>query len=397
MVRRSRRAGDRRPARAGGHRRRGCAQPPRRLRPAMARASSPRRGSAPTSTCRASASRATSSRSRATTCASDRGRSSGCSATSTGIPCRRASSRSSPAGPRAGRQGSSCSISPRAASPPTSAVESSAAPARARGCCASTSPGTCSPSCPTSSADSSSTRRVLVRLTGDLCDELLERRGSALLLDELARRQLFTVAVDDADGSFRYHEVLRSHLDRMLVEEVGEAEARRRHQRGREPARAERRAPRGARAATAGQRTGRPSDGCVGESGEQVAGGARTAPRAAAARARSRQPVAGARLGAARARRRPLVRGDRGVRACRGGIRGVAGRRDVPTGAPRARRVAGPGGHPARRLDGRRSGRGWSASRLPPRATRGSTQSTGSWSAACCCSPRARSSRPDEH
>jgi DNA-binding SARP family transcriptional activator len=70
---------------------------------------------------------------------------------------------------------------------------------------------------------------VLVRLTGDLCDTLLERRGSALLLEELARRQLFTVAVDDAEGSYRYHEVLRSHLDRMLVEEVGEAEARRRH------------------------------------------------------------------------------------------------------------------------------------------------------------------------
>lgn len=71
---------------------------------------------------------------------------------------------------------------------------------------------------------------VLVRLTGDLCDRLLERRGSALLLEELARRQLFTVAVDDNEGSYRYHEVLRSHLDRMLVEEVGEAEARRRHQ-----------------------------------------------------------------------------------------------------------------------------------------------------------------------
>jgi DNA-binding SARP family transcriptional activator len=72
---------------------------------------------------------------------------------------------------------------------------------------------------------------VLTRLTGDLCDELLDRRGSALLLEELARRQLFTVAVDESEGSFRYHEVLRSHLDRMLVEEVGEAEARRRHQR----------------------------------------------------------------------------------------------------------------------------------------------------------------------
>jgi serine/threonine-protein kinase PknK len=72
---------------------------------------------------------------------------------------------------------------------------------------------------------------VLPRLTGDLCDQLLDRRGSALLLEELARRQLFTVVVDEGEGSYRYHEVLRSHLDRMLVEEVGEVEARGRHQR----------------------------------------------------------------------------------------------------------------------------------------------------------------------
>jgi serine/threonine-protein kinase PknK len=113
---------------------------------------------------------------------------------------------------------------------------------------------------------------VLVRLTGDLCDELLDRRGSAVLLEELARRQLFTVAVDESEGSYRYHEVLRSHLDRMLVEEVGEAEARRRHQ----------------RAAALLERTGALSEALVGycraedwgavstlvgDRGEQVAGG----------------------------------------------------------------------------------------------------------------------------
>ncbi len=70
---------------------------------------------------------------------------------------------------------------------------------------------------------------VLPRLTGELCDRLLDRRGSAVLLEELARRQLFTVAVDEVEGSYRYHEVLRSHLDRILVEELGEVEARRRH------------------------------------------------------------------------------------------------------------------------------------------------------------------------
>ena len=71
---------------------------------------------------------------------------------------------------------------------------------------------------------------VLGRLTGDLCDQLLARTGSSRLLDELARRQIFTVAIDEEDGSYRYHEVLRSHLDRMLVDEVGELEARRRHE-----------------------------------------------------------------------------------------------------------------------------------------------------------------------
>jgi DNA-binding SARP family transcriptional activator len=71
---------------------------------------------------------------------------------------------------------------------------------------------------------------VLGRLTGDLCDRLLGRQGSASLLDELARRQIFTAVIDEADGSYRYHEVLRSHLDRMLVDEVGDAEARRRHE-----------------------------------------------------------------------------------------------------------------------------------------------------------------------
>lgn len=70
---------------------------------------------------------------------------------------------------------------------------------------------------------------VLGRLTGDLCDRLLERHGSGRILDDLARRQIFTVAIDDDEGSYRYHEVLRAYLDRMLVDEVGEGEARTRH------------------------------------------------------------------------------------------------------------------------------------------------------------------------
>ena len=72
---------------------------------------------------------------------------------------------------------------------------------------------------------------VLRRLTGSLCDRLLERRGSRALLEELERRSVFTVALDD-EGTYRYHEVLRSHLEGMLVETVGEAAARARARRG---------------------------------------------------------------------------------------------------------------------------------------------------------------------
>ncbi len=72
---------------------------------------------------------------------------------------------------------------------------------------------------------------VLGRLSGPLCDRLRGGTGSGAMLDELARRSVFTVPVEDADDAYRYHEVLRQHLDRMLVEEVGEAEARARHAR----------------------------------------------------------------------------------------------------------------------------------------------------------------------
>jgi DNA-binding SARP family transcriptional activator len=75
---------------------------------------------------------------------------------------------------------------------------------------------------------------VLGRLTGDLCDRLRGADGSAALLEELARRQIFTVTVDPDDGSYRYHEVLRAHLDRMLVDLAGESGARARHARAAE-------------------------------------------------------------------------------------------------------------------------------------------------------------------
>ncbi len=70
---------------------------------------------------------------------------------------------------------------------------------------------------------------VLGRLSGGLCDRLRGTSGSGLLLDELARRGVFTVPAEDGTDAYRYHEVLRQHLDRMLVEEIGEAAARVRH------------------------------------------------------------------------------------------------------------------------------------------------------------------------
>lgn len=64
---------------------------------------------------------------------------------------------------------------------------------------------------------------VLGRLSGDVCDALTGRTDSAALLEYLVERQIFTFRVE-ADGCYRYHEVLRSHLSAALVDEVGEAE-----------------------------------------------------------------------------------------------------------------------------------------------------------------------------
>ena len=70
---------------------------------------------------------------------------------------------------------------------------------------------------------------VLGRLSGPLCDALRGSRGSAAILEELARRGVFTVPVEDDDDAYRYHAVLRQYLDRILVDELGEATARDRH------------------------------------------------------------------------------------------------------------------------------------------------------------------------
>ena len=62
---------------------------------------------------------------------------------------------------------------------------------------------------------------VLGVLNGQLCDWYLNRLGSQAILLELHRRRLFTQALD-GENSFRYHEVLRAHLEGVLVDEIGE-------------------------------------------------------------------------------------------------------------------------------------------------------------------------------
>jgi DNA-binding SARP family transcriptional activator len=62
---------------------------------------------------------------------------------------------------------------------------------------------------------------VLGRLSGPLCDRLLETRASGAMLRELERRRLFTQPLPES-GVYRYHEVLRSHLQAVLLEELGQ-------------------------------------------------------------------------------------------------------------------------------------------------------------------------------
>lgn len=58
-------------------------------------------------------------------------------------------------------------------------------------------------------------------LEGGLCDRLLDRTGSHLLLRELAEAQLFTLRCDDDGLYYRYHTVLQSQLESMLAERLG--------------------------------------------------------------------------------------------------------------------------------------------------------------------------------
>jgi DNA-binding SARP family transcriptional activator len=66
---------------------------------------------------------------------------------------------------------------------------------------------------------------TLGRLTGTLCDRLLNRTGSAAVLEELERQQFFTTSADDG-SSYRYHQVLQAHLEGLLIDELGPAASR---------------------------------------------------------------------------------------------------------------------------------------------------------------------------
>ena len=67
-------------------------------------------------------------------------------------------------------------------------------------------------------------------LTGELCDRVTGRTDCAAVLEHLERNQLFTIAVDQR-GAYRYHEVLRAHLDACLQQRRGHAEAAAHHRR----------------------------------------------------------------------------------------------------------------------------------------------------------------------
>ena len=67
-------------------------------------------------------------------------------------------------------------------------------------------------------------------LTGALCDKLTGRSDCAAVLEHLEHNQLFTIAVDQR-GTYRYHEVLRAHLDACLQQRRGSADAAAHHRR----------------------------------------------------------------------------------------------------------------------------------------------------------------------
>ena len=70
-------------------------------------------------------------------------------------------------------------------------------------------------------------------LTGDICDALLGTSGSAAVLSELEREQLFTTSTDTG-LTYHYHQVLQTHLELLLMDELGGPVARRLYSRSAE-------------------------------------------------------------------------------------------------------------------------------------------------------------------
>lgn len=61
---------------------------------------------------------------------------------------------------------------------------------------------------------------IFEKFNGPLCDNVLQRTGSALLLEQLAERELFMLPVENQPGWFRYHALLHNFLSsRLLIEQ----------------------------------------------------------------------------------------------------------------------------------------------------------------------------------
>ena len=228
---------------------------------------------------------------------------------------------------------------------------------------------------------------VLGELTGPLCDELLGTTGSQARLAALAERQVFTRAVDERGATYRYHEVLRRHLELELVERIGEVAARERFRRA------------GALLESRGALADAIRAQCRAEDWESVArlrGPRGRAPaddrrwlaRPAAGVASPGRPVAAARRRAPRALGRPARRSGQRLQRGGGRVRHPVGRR------PRAPRAAGARAVPrsagARRAATSRASCGRRRCGIPP-TRRGRSCSTAPSASAppawACCWP----------
>ncbi len=63
-------------------------------------------------------------------------------------------------------------------------------------------------------------------LSASLCDQLLDRSDSAAVLQDLEQQQFFTSSTDHG-ATYRYHQVLQTHLEVLLVDECGTGTAHR--------------------------------------------------------------------------------------------------------------------------------------------------------------------------